>query len=76
MPLDYSNKELIAPTLAAGEATLQKFAPRMGKQYTFGRNHDRGASQHRDVSMLSPYLRRRLVLEQDAAATALLEHGA
>ena len=76
MMLDNSNKKLMAPTRAAGEAMLRLFAPHMGKRYTNGRNHDRGAGQHRDVSMLSPYLRRRLVLEQDAVATAVLEHGA
>ena len=76
MSLDYSNKELIAPTRACGKETLRAFAPRMGKRYTNGRNYDRGAGLHRDVSMLSPYLRRRLVLEQDAVATAMLEHGA
>ena len=76
MPLDHVNKKLIAPTRASGETALRAFGPRMGKRYTNGRNHDRGASQHRDVSMLSPYLRRRLVLEQDAVATAVLAHGA
>ena len=76
MQLDHPNTKLMAPTRAAGEATLRAFAPRMGKGYTNGRNHDRGAGKHRDVSMLSPYLRRRLVLEQDAVATAVLEHGA
>ncbi|MEM7746784.1 MAG: FAD-binding domain-containing protein [Pseudomonadota bacterium] len=75
MPLDHSNRKLIAPTRAAGEATLRAFAPRMGKRYTNGRNYDRGAGQHRDVSMLSPYLRRRLVLERDVVATAFQEHG-
>ena len=76
MSLDHSKKELNVPTRATGEAALRAFAPRMGKWYTNGRNYDRGAGQHRDVSMLSPYLRRRLVLEQDAVSTAVLEHGA
>ena len=76
MLLEHSDKKLKAPTRATGEATLRAFAPRMGKRYTNGRNYDRGASNHRDVSMLSPYLRRRLVLEQDAVAIAGLEHGA
>ena len=61
----HSDKRLNAATRATGEAILQDFAPRMGKRYTNGRNYDRGVSNHRDVSMLSPYLRRRLVLEQD-----------
>ncbi len=76
MPLDHSDKKLIAPTRAAAEAALRAFAPRMGKRYTNGRNYDRGPGQHRDVSMLSPYLRLRLVLEQDAVAIAVREHGA
>ena len=52
MQLDHPNTKLMAPTRAAGEATLRAFAPRMGKGYTNGRNHDRGAGKHRDVSML------------------------
>ncbi len=76
MSLYHLKEKLNEPTLATGEVILRTFAPRMGKRYTSGRNHDRGAGQHRDVSMLSPYLRRRLVLEKDAVATAVLEHGA
>ena len=75
MPLDKPDKQSFAPTRIAGEDALHSFAPRMGKRYANGRNFDRGAGQHRDVSMLSPYLRRRLVLEQDAVATALHHHG-
>ena len=76
MLLEHSDKMLNATTRATGEAALRAFAPRMGKRDTNGRNSDRGASNHRDVSMLSPYLRRRLVPEQDAIATAVVEHGA
>ena len=76
MPLEHANIKVKTPTRASGEVALQAFALRMGKLYTNGRNYDRGVGQHRDVSMLSPYLRRRLVLEQDAVATAVLQHGA
>jgi len=48
----------------------------MGDAYTQGRNYDCGAEHHRDVSMLSPYIRHRLVLEQDVVAAALSAHGA
>ena len=65
----------LEPTRAAGEAALLAFAPRMGARYTNGRNFDRGPGRHRDVSVLSPYIRRRLVLEQDAVALALKTHG-
>jgi deoxyribodipyrimidine photo-lyase len=63
-------------TRAAGEALLAAFAPWMGRRYASGRNYDRGPGQHNAVSMLSPYLRRRLVLEQDVVAAAVGEHGA
>lgn len=63
------------PTRADGEARLRDFAPRMGARYARRRNTDRGAGAHSDVSGLSPWLRRRLVLESDAVATALAAHG-
>ncbi|MBR3370540.1 MAG: deoxyribodipyrimidine photolyase [Rhodobacteraceae bacterium] len=47
----------------------------MGRTYAAGRNFDYGPDQHRDVSGLSPYLRRRLVLEEDVVAAALAAHG-
>ena len=53
------SKQQFIPTRMAGEAALEVFAPKMGKRYANGRNFDRGMGQHRDVSMLSPYLRRR-----------------
>ena len=75
MSLDYANTHNTDATRIAGEACLKTFAPQMGKRYTNGRNFDRGAGQHRDVSMLSPYVRRRIVLEQDLVTTALQAHG-
>lgn len=63
-------------TRAAGEAQLLGFVPRMGRRYASGRNYDRGPGRHSAVSTLSPYLRRRLVLEKDVVAAALAEHGA
>ena len=75
MSLDYANTHNTDATRIAGEASLKTFAPQMGKRYTNGRNFDRGAGQHRDVSMLSPYVRRRIVLEQDLVTTALQAHG-
>ncbi len=62
-------------TRKSGEALMQAFAPRMGGHYANGRNHDHGPGAHSAVSCLSPYLRRRLVLERDVVATALAEHG-
>lgn len=47
----------------------------MGAAYARDRNHDHGVGRHDAVSRLSPYLRRRLILEQDAAAAAVAAHG-
>lgn len=62
-------------TRAAGLRVLEHFAPRMGRRYANGRNSDRGPGAHRDVSLLSPYLRRRLVREDEVVAAALQAHG-
>jgi deoxyribodipyrimidine photo-lyase len=58
-----------------GEALMKAFIPKMGSRYANGRNYDRGQGAHRDVSCLSPYIRRRLVLEQDVVAEAINAHG-
>lgn len=68
------------PTRAEGDRILAAFTPRMGRRYATGRNTDHGPGAHKPgahgaVSMLSPYIRRRLVLESDAVAAALAAHG-
>jgi deoxyribodipyrimidine photo-lyase len=62
-------------TRAAGLARLQAFVPAMGRRYANGRNYDLGAGRHTAVSLLSPYIRRRLVTEQEVTAAALAAHG-
>ena len=66
--------DLIA-TRAEGETRLAGFAPRMGRRYANGRNTDHGPGAHHAVSRLSPYVRRRLVLESEVVAMALAAHG-
>jgi deoxyribodipyrimidine photo-lyase len=63
------------PTRAAGLARLAAFAPKMGRAYAAGRNTDRGPGRHTHVSTLSPYTRRRLVLETELVEAALAAHG-
>jgi len=63
-------------TRKAGEDRLAAFVPRMGRRYANGRNTDHGPGAHAAVSMLSPYIRRRLVPEPEVAAVALAAHGA
>ncbi|WP_322890452.1 MULTISPECIES: FAD-binding domain-containing protein [unclassified Yoonia] len=64
------------PTRAAGLAAMTAFVPAMGKRYANGRNYDHGAGAHKAVSQLSPYIRRRLVTEQEVVEAAIAAHGA
>ena len=62
-------------TRAAGLARIAAFRPHMGRAYAAQRNHDRGPGQRGNVSVLSPWLRRRLVLEEEVLSAALGAHG-
>ncbi len=62
-------------TRAEGDKLLAAFTPRMGRRYANGRNTDHGPGAHKAVSVLSPYIRRRLVLESEVVAAALAAHG-
>jgi deoxyribodipyrimidine photo-lyase len=68
------NSPLLA-TRAHALSRLEAFVPRMGRHYAQGRNHDHGPAARPDVSGLSPWIRRRLVLEQEVVAAALSAHG-
>ncbi|MGF1553274.1 MAG: FAD-binding domain-containing protein [Paracoccaceae bacterium] len=59
---------------AAGLARLDAFAPAMGGHYKTRRNHDTGPAGRDNVSVLSPYLARRIVTEREAVETALKHH--
>ena len=63
------------PTRAQGLALLERFVPAMGQRYAKSRNFDHGPGRHSAVSMLSPYVRRRLVLEEELVAEAVRAHG-
>ena len=54
---------------------LNAFTPNMGKRYESGRNYDNGPGRHQAVSMLSPYVSRRLITEQELVSAALNAHG-
>ncbi len=62
-------------TRADGLARLSAFAASMGSAYADGRNTDRGPDKAATTSALSPYLRRRLLLEREVAGAALDAHG-
>jgi deoxyribodipyrimidine photo-lyase len=54
---------------------LTQFAPRAGQAYASGRNTDTGPDQASAVSMLSPYLRYRMITEQEVVGAALGQHS-
>ncbi len=62
-------------TRAAGLERLADMIPRAGRAYAASRNVDAGPGAAATTSMLSPYLRRRLILEQEVIAAALAAHG-
>ena len=66
--------ELLA-TRSHGLTRLQAFVPAMGRRYADGRNYDHGPGKHTAVSVLSPWIRRRLVTEPEVVAAALAAHG-
>lgn len=54
---------------------LAQFVPRAGDQYASGRNTDYGPCQPATVSRLSPYLRYRLITEQETLQQVLGQHS-
>lgn len=54
---------------------FQEFLPRAGRHYGDLRNHDFGPLDRTNVSTLSPYLRCRLLREDEVVAATLARHG-
>lgn len=63
-------------TRHAGLDRLAAFAPHAGRAYASGRNSDYGASKQQAVSLLSPYLRRRMITEREVVEEVLKHHSA
>ncbi len=62
-------------TREAALLRLTQFAPRAGQAYASGRNTDPGPDQAGAVSKLSPYLRYRMITEQEVVGTTLGHHS-
>jgi deoxyribodipyrimidine photo-lyase len=56
---------------AAGIARLKQFAPRTARDYAANRNTDEGPGWRSGVSMLSPYIRHRMITEEEVLAATL-----
>jgi len=66
---------IFTPTRTAGLKRLNDFLPKAGASYAKLRNYDRGQGGHRDVSTLSPYIRRRAVSEDEVLRAVLARHS-
>ena len=54
---------------------LAAFLPKAGKSYKRNRNFDLGAGQHKHVSQLSAYIKRRIITEEDVLRKVLSAHS-
>ncbi len=59
------------PNRAAGLARMARFQASMGRHYASTRNYDLGPDDRSNLSVLSPYIRHRLIPEQEVARAAL-----
>ncbi len=64
------------PTRAEGLRRLQEFVPRAGYDYSKQRNYDRGPNNRLNVSVLSPWIRYRLISESEVVSAVLQKHSA
>lgn len=62
------------PTRTAGLRALNAFVPHAGQAYADTRNSDHGPGDRSNVSMLSPYLRYRLINEAEVIEAVLAQH--
>jgi deoxyribodipyrimidine photo-lyase len=66
---------MFLPTREEGLARLRQFAPRAGRFYAENRNIDDGNLDRKNVSQLSPYLRHRLITEEEVLTATLAQHS-
>ena len=74
--MDQPSSQLhFAPSRAEALARLHAFLPRAGWRYASHRNADPGPERRGDTSMLSPYVRRRMISEREVLAAVLEAEG-
>ncbi len=65
---------IFPPSRAEGLARLEAFVPRAASHYAANRNADLGPGDRSGVSALSPYIRHRMVTEDEVVAAVLKRH--
>nr|WP_296750551.1 FAD-binding domain-containing protein [Thioalkalivibrio sp.] len=66
---------LFPPNRGEALARLEAFMPNAGRRYAAERNRDTGAGLRDNVSMLSPYIRHRVITEREVLAAVLQRHA-
>lgn len=69
------SSDMWSPTREFGLRRLREFVPRAGRDYARLRNFDRGPGRHSHVSSLSPWIRHRLVSEEEVVSAVLEQHS-
>ncbi|KUJ81418.1 FAD-binding domain-containing protein [Ruegeria profundi] len=72
---DHARAAEFSPTRQAGLLRLDQFAARTGKHYASQRNFDFGPDRRSNVSALSPWIRHRLITEQEVLNATLARHS-
>ncbi len=62
------------PTRNAGLQRLQRFVPNAGRRYGSRRDDDYGPDDRSNISQLSPWIRRRLITEEEVARAVIAKH--
>ncbi|MGL4242823.1 MAG: FAD-binding domain-containing protein, partial [Beijerinckiaceae bacterium] len=68
-------QQSFVPTREAALGRLAAFLPGAGEAYAADRNHDHGPDRRGNVSLLSPFIRHRLITEREVCAAALERHA-
>lgn len=63
--------DMFDPTRTAALEKLANFVPKAGREYTSHRNYDYGPGRHKSVSTLSPYIRHRVLTEEEVLQAVL-----
>ena len=63
------------PTRQAGIARLKKFITRTGAHYAGQRNYDYGPTNRNSVSALSPWIKHRLITQEEVLTQTLAHHS-
>lgn len=72
---DQPERLAFMPTRAAGLARMDRFTPRAGRHYASQRNYDFGPERRGNVSALSPWIRHRLISEEEVLKATLARHS-